>query len=175
MSLNVSFKSAIINSSNLVFARTENGMKTLHTTLSNTVDLFFQIGASRGKDITEQFARAYAEDREIALRIAQWARDIRGGAGERELFRQILKWLEKHHKEEFSNTRILQNVAEIGRWDDLLIFEDQTVNNIAFGLIREALQAAANAKYLLDKIDTMSEEECQRLLDSYNDRNGVSS
>lgn len=137
----MSFKSAVLNStaSTANVARTTNGMKALASTLSNTTDLFFKIGASRGKNITAQFEKAYREDREMALRVAQWARDVRGGAGERELFRQTLKWLEKNHRDEFINTRLLKNVAEIGRWDDLLIFEDEMVKSIAFRLIAEAL------------------------------------
>lgn len=137
----MSFKNAILaeNATTANVARTKNGMKALKSTLSNTTDLFFKIGASRGKNITAQFEKAYREDREMALRVSQWARDVRGGAGERELFRQVLKWLEKNHKEEFINTRLLKNVAEIGRWDDLLVFEDEMVKSIAFRQIAEAL------------------------------------
>ncbi len=139
----MSFKSAVLNStaSTANLARTQNGMKALASTLSNTTDLFFKIGASRGKNITAQFEKAYREDREMALRVAQWARDVRGGAGERELFRQTLKWLEKSNRDELINTRLLRNVSEIGRWDDLLIFTDAEVKQIAYGLIREALDA----------------------------------
>lgn len=139
----MSFKNAIIaeNASTANVARTWNGMKALKSSLSNTTDLFFKIGASRGKNITSQFSKAYAEDREMALRVAQWARDVRGGAGERELFRQVLKHLEKTNKRELLDTRILENTAEIGRWDDLLIFSDAEVKEKAFGLIRNALEA----------------------------------
>ncbi len=137
----MSFKNAILaeTATTANVARTQNGMKALKSTLSNTTDLFFKIGASRGKNITAQFEKAYREDREMALRVSQWARDVRGGAGERELFRQVLKWLEKNHKDEFVNTRLLKNVAEIGRWDDLLVFEDEMVKSIAFRQIAEAL------------------------------------
>lgn len=136
----MSFKSAVLKTP--VEARTTNGMKALESSLSVSTDLFFQIGASRGKIITPHFERAYQEDRDTALRIIQWARDVRGGAGERELFRQVLKYLELHHKDELLSTRILQNIAEIGRWDDLLIFEDDEVRSHAFSLIREALEAS---------------------------------
>ena len=135
----MSFKNAVLATP--VKARTTNGMKAIRSTLSETVDLFFKIGASRGKNITSQFERAYQEDRDVALRIAQWARDARGGAGERELFRQVLRYLEKNHKEDLIETRLLKNTAEIGRWDDLLIFTDAEVKQIAFGLIRDALEA----------------------------------
>ncbi len=139
----MSFKSAVINSSSRTenVARTTNGMKALKSTLSNTTDLFFKIGASRGKTITEQFAKAYSEDREMALRVAQWARDVRGGAGERELFRQVLKHLEQTNRDELISTRLLRNVADIGRWDDLLVFQDAEVKQVAYGLIREALES----------------------------------
>ena len=138
----MSFKSAVLNStaSTSNVARTTNGMKALKSTLSNTTDLFFKIGASRGKNITSQFEKAYGENREMSLRVAQWARDVRGGAGERELFRQVLKYLEKNHKDDLLGTRIMQNTAEIGRWDDLLIFEDADVKAKAYGMIREALE-----------------------------------
>jgi hypothetical protein len=141
--MNMSFKSAVINSSSRTenVARTTNGMKALKSTLSNTTDLFFKIGASRGKTITDQFAKAYSEDREMALRVAQWARDVRGGAGERELFRQVLKHLEATNKDELLNTRILENATEIGRWDDLLVFTDAQVKDKAYGMIREALES----------------------------------
>ena len=79
------FVSAVQNQS----ARTENGMRARKSTANACVDLFFKIGASRGKDITKDFVAAYVENKDIALRIAQWVRDVRGGAGEREIFRQI--------------------------------------------------------------------------------------
>ena len=133
----MTFKNAVLNTT--TEARTANGMKALQSTLNHNVDLFFKIGASRGKNITKEFERAYHEDREIALRILQWARDARGGAGERELYRQVLKFLEKNYRHELLDTKILDNIAELGRWDDLLIFEDREVNEKAFGLIRKAL------------------------------------
>lgn len=133
----MSFKSAVLATP--TEARTWNGMKALESTLSNTTDLFFKIGASRGKDITKQFEKAYHEDREMALRVAQWARDVRGGAGERELFRQTLKFLEANYKDELLNTRILLNATEIGRWDDLLVFTDTDVKARVFDMIKNAL------------------------------------
>jgi len=62
-------------------ARTENGMKARKSTANAVVDLFYNIGASRGKNIIPQFTAAYVQDKELALRVALWARDARGGAG----------------------------------------------------------------------------------------------
>ena len=113
----MSFKQAILEQQ----TTTENGMKARKQTGSKCVDLFFKIGASRGQDIIPHFVAAWAENRELALRIAQWARDIRGGAGERKLFRDILYYLKVSNAPEF--LKLLPKVPELGRWDDLLVLE----------------------------------------------------
>lgn len=135
----MSFKNAVLNTE--VEARTENGMKALKSSLNANVDLFFAIGASRGKDISKAFEKALQENREVALRTLQWVRDVRGGAGERELFRQNLKFLEKNYIELLTDGKLLTKVTELGRWDDLLIFETQTLKNLAYDMIKEALDA----------------------------------
>ena len=119
-------------------ARTANGMKARKSTASACVDLFFKIGASRGKNITSEFVAAYVEDKDVALRIAQWARDVRGGSGERELFRQILQYLEKHDKD--AATKLLAKVPEIGRWDDIFVFKDKEMKAKAFTMLGDALR-----------------------------------
>lgn len=123
-------------------ARTANGMKAQKNTTSPVVDLFYNIGASRGKNIIPEFEAAMQADEELALRIALWARDVRGGAGERELFRNILRHLEKTHPEVLTNTRLLDKVSEVGRWDDLLVFNyNPAVKSKAYDLIHNALKA----------------------------------
>lgn len=131
-----SFKSAVQDTEIRSF--TENGMETLASSLNANVDLFFMIGASRGNDISVQFERAYGENRELALRILLWARDVRGGLGERETFRSLLKHLERLHPQDAE--QLLPAVAEMGRWDDLLVFETQDLREKAFGLIAHALE-----------------------------------
>lgn len=118
--------------------RTTNGMKARKSTSNACVDLFFKIGASRGKDITKDFVAAYVENKDVALRIAQWVRDVRGGAGERELFRQILKYLEKH--DPASAEKLLHKVPEIGRWDDIFVFSDKKLKWEAFNMLGTALR-----------------------------------
>lgn len=119
-------------------ARTTNGMRARKSTANACVDLFFKIGASRGKDITKEFVAAYVEDKEVALRIAQWVRDVRGGAGEREIFRQILKYLDKH--EPADAARLLLKVPEIGRWDDIFVVESKANRSKAFTMLGDALR-----------------------------------
>ncbi len=131
------FVKAITNSSNQT--TTENGMPALHSSTNANVDLFFKISAFRGKDILSDFNIAFNENKELATRIALWARDIRGGAGERQIFRDILTWLE------FNDINILLRVipliSEVGRWDDLLVFSTTRAKHAAFGEVYKAILA----------------------------------
>lgn len=117
--------------------RTTNGMKARVSTANDCVDLFFKIGASRGQDIIPQFIKAFNEDKNIALKIAQWARDVRGGAGERQLFRDILLHLEIHHPEDL--IALIPNIAEIGRADDLLIFKTNRIKSIVYEMFSKEI------------------------------------
>lgn len=119
--------------------RTENGMKARKSTSNKAVDLFYNIGGSRGKDVIPQFVAAFAEDRDLALRIALWARDVRGGAGERQIFRDILTYLEGTDVE--AAKALLAKVPELGRWDDLFVFKTKPMKDMAYGMLGDALRA----------------------------------
>jgi hypothetical protein len=121
-------------------ARTANGMKARKSTAKATVDLFYNIGASRGKDITKAFTAAYVENSDVALRIAQWARDVRGGAGERQLFRDILVHLEKRDPD--AALALLKKVPEVGRWDDIFVFTTPLLKSAAYTMLGDALRAS---------------------------------
>lgn len=103
------------------YTRTENGALTYASTMDNCLDLFSTIGAMRHVDeqtIIQRFQRAYSENRELAMKCLFFARDIRGGIGERRVFRTIMVWLAYYHPE--SVLANLELVAEYGRYDDLL-------------------------------------------------------
>ena len=120
-------------------ARTANGMVARKSTAKATVDLFYKIGASRGKNITGDFTAAYVENADVALRIAQWARDVRGGAGERQLFRDILVHLEKRDPD--AALALLKKVPEVGRWDDIFVFSTPVLKTAAYTMLGDALRA----------------------------------
>ena len=78
--------------------RTENGAVPLHSTGDECLNLFATIGALRNApadEISARFLRAYAENRDLALKLLFYARDIRGGGSapsglsERRVFRAI--------------------------------------------------------------------------------------
>lgn len=115
----MTFKSAVQSVS--IEARTLNNMKAQVSAMDANVDLFYKIGASRGKNITPLFETAYQKNRVLALRTLFWARDIRGGAGERQLFRDLLVFIEANHPEDLLT--VIKLTPEFGRWDDLLVLQ----------------------------------------------------
>ena len=128
---------------------TTNGMPALKSSASACVDLFYAIGASRGKHIIPQFAAAYEEDQRIAGRIALYARDVRQGMGEREIFRSILRYLENRNPD--MALAFIAKVEKLGRWDDLLVFSTDALKRCAYAAIRNALiseQSALCAKWM---------------------------
>lgn len=129
------FTDAVVNQE----ARTENNMAARKSTANACVDLFFKIGASRGQDIIPGFVAALVENEDVALRIAQWARDVRGGAGERQLFRNILNYLETNRPE--CAVKLLTKIPEIGRWDDVFTFNTPELITKAYSLLKDALVA----------------------------------
>lgn len=118
--------------------KTTNGMKAKVSTLNACVDLFASIGASRGKNILPAFSAAYAEDQDKAVRIALWARDVRSGAGERQVVKDILKHLAC--TDYTTALAVLPHIPELGRWDDLLALVGTPAQKEAFDLIAKGLR-----------------------------------
>ena len=119
---------------------TENGAATLKTTQSDCLDLFATIGAIRresDEEIIARFMRAFAEDKDIAMKLLFFARDIRGGLGERKVFRVCLKWLSYNAPETVRKN--LSYISEYGRFDDLLVLFDTPVEKDMLDFIREQL------------------------------------
>lgn len=99
---------------------TENGHKAYNTTSNACLDLFAVCGALRGASedrIANLFELAYAENPLLATKMIFYTRDIRGGLGERDTFRTMLKTLVKNHPD--TAKKNLEFVSEFGRWDDL--------------------------------------------------------
>lgn len=125
---------------------TENGASTYVTTHSDCLDLFATIGALRSSDeetIINRFIKAYSEDPDLAMKTLFFARDIRGGLGERRVFRVCLKWLAENAPA--SVRKNLGHVAEFGRWDDLLSLMGTPCEVDAVALIRKQLEADLSA------------------------------
>ena len=123
-------------------AWTENGAMTLRTTGSDCLNLFATVGALRSQneaEIEKRFLRAFAENGDLAMKILFYARDVRGGLGERRVFRVLLQYLAEAWPA--SLLRNLPYIAEYGRWDDILVLLNTRVHAEAKALLREQFEA----------------------------------
>lgn len=98
---------------------TYNGAVVYDTSFDNLTDLFAKIGSMRYVDNPEElFERAFKEDPITATRILFYARDCRGGQGERiTVFRIFHEFFCKKHPE--WGSQLIKWFAEMGRWKDL--------------------------------------------------------
>ncbi len=108
------------NESNSTY--TENGAVAFRSTESFCLDMFFKAGAMRNssvKEIADTVARAYAEDPDKTMKIIFFARDARGGLGERRFFRIAVSAIAGYAPE--AVRRNLALFPEYGRFDDLCV------------------------------------------------------
>lgn len=125
---------------------TENGALTHITTESDCLDLFATIGALRREsdsEIIDRFTRAYTENRDIAMKLLFFARDIRGGLGERRVFKVILNWLANN--EPASVRKNLVHIAEYGRFDDILTLIGTPCEKEALDVLKAQFEADNSA------------------------------
>lgn len=105
---------------NAAWTRTENGAVALNTTGDARLDLFGSIGSLRTAEdmrINTLFEEAYKVDPLFATKIAFYARDVRGGLGERRTFRAIMRYMAENHPEALRPN--LDLIGVFGRYDDL--------------------------------------------------------
>ena len=136
---------------------TENGAVTHATTYSDCLDLFATIGALRSsneQEILKRFVRAFTEDPDLAMKTLFFARDVRGGLGERKVFRVCLQWLA--HNAPDSAKKNIPYVAEFGRWDDLLSLLGTPCEKDALELIKKQLETDLEAMDMGDDVSLLA-------------------
>ena len=132
--------------SNRSYMLTENGAVTFASSGSFALDFFAAAGALREADEAEiivRFTRAFAEHPTYALRTLFYARDVRGGLGERRLFRMLLR-----HLAAYAPAALVKNlplVPEFGRWDDLLALLGTPAEKGVLRLVHEQLASDLRA------------------------------
>lgn len=120
---------------------TENGGKAYISSKNYCMDLFFMAGASRCKseeDISKAVTKAFCEDPDITMKIIFFARDVRGGLGERRFFRTAVSTLVDIAPE--SVRKNIEYFAEYGRYDDLLTLLHTKVEDTVIELIGSRLK-----------------------------------
>lgn len=129
------FNEAVVAENNTT--TTQNGAKAFVSTTNEVLDFFSRAAAMRNVDSTALFTKAFLSNEELALRALLWVRDVRGGAGERKVFRDNFKSLMVNNQ--ITSLGFLMKVPEVGRWDDLLEAVGTEYEEEAFLLIRKAL------------------------------------
>lgn len=131
---------------------TWNGDVTHISSEDALVDLFYFIGASRiasSELIAAKVNAALAQDVYGTGRILLWARDCRGGAGERRVFHEAVLSMPLEHA-----IGMIGMLPMLGYWKDVIKYvEHDATRPTAITMIRNALQAGEGetglvAKYL---------------------------
>ena len=123
------------------WTKTENGADAKNTTDSALLDMFATIGSMRTRsedEIIKKFELAFQEDPLGAMRCLFYARDIRGGQGERRVFRVLLPYIAEKHTEELKKN--IDKVAEYGRWDDMYCFINTKLEDDMWNIVSGVLK-----------------------------------
>lgn len=117
---------------------TENLAKTYRSSLSAVLDFFYLAPTRQGQDNTDLFEAAFEENPNLAIKASFYLRDVRGGKGQRNSFRQILAYLWKYQRDLFD--QLVPFVPEYGRWEDLIFYptSESVVELIADQLNKDA-------------------------------------
>ena len=138
-------------------AYTANGAVSNASTMSDCLDFFATAGALRNasdEEITARFIRAFAEDRDIAMKNLFFARDIRGGLGERRAFRVIIRYLADNYPDTVRKN--IANIAEYGRYDDILSLIGTASEAEAITYIRENLNKDMKSMQAQESVSLMA-------------------
>lgn len=120
---------------------TENGAVGYRTTGKNLLDINFSVTSLRNRterEIIDKFVKAYYEDPMLAVKWLFYAGDVRGGIGERRLFKTCFKYLAENHKE--IGEALLDLVPEYTRWDNILVLIGTPLENKMIDLIGTQLE-----------------------------------
>lgn len=120
--------------------RTMNGAAAYNGTGNACLDLFAVAGGMRyrsSNDLYDLFDRALIDEPDLAMKLLFYIRDIRGGMGERRVFRVLIR----HTAFEWPDSvrKNVHLIAEYGRWDDLFCLMGTPVEDEVIRVIREQL------------------------------------
>ena len=119
----------------------ENGAIGYRSSGKELLDLNFAVASLRGaseQEIIDKFTKAFFEDKILAMKWLFFARDVRGGLGERRLFRVILKSLIENNPEMV--IPVINLIPEYGRYDDLwCLLDNQESAKVVYNIVDEQL------------------------------------
>lgn len=122
---------------------TENGAVGYRTTGKELLDLNFAVASLRkmsDAEVAKRFMKAFCEDKVLAMKWLFYARDVRGGLGERRLFRVVLAELVKSNPEMV--IPVINLIPEYGRFDDLwCLLDDEKAVNVIYQIVDNQLKS----------------------------------
>ena len=117
------------------YQMTENGAVGYKSTGSVLTDLNFRVSSMRNgmtPNDVNLFVQAMSEDLEYAIKWLFFARDVRGGMGERDVFQKLyMKYAELYPVEAKATLKL---VSEFGRWKDVIDIINMDNTNTLGGL-----------------------------------------
>lgn len=122
---------------------TENGAVGYRATGKALLDLNFAVASLRKMtdyEVANRFKKAFVEDKLLAMKWLFYARDIRGGVGERRLFRVVLEDLVKSNPEMV--IPVINLIPEYGRYDDLwCLLDNKEAANVVYQVVDKQLKS----------------------------------
>ena len=116
------------------------------TTYNSNLDVFTMLSRyNSNEEIIRLFNNALCENEELALANLLYILDIRGGKGERRIFKTIFEYLCINHSS--SALRVLPFISELGRYDYILVGIDTPIEKEAISLIKEQLEVDKDSEY----------------------------
>lgn len=125
---------------------TENGAVGYRTTGKELLDLNFSISSLRNmseEEVIKRFEAAFIENKMLAVKWLFYAADVRGGVGERKLFRTVMKRLANTYPE--IAKAVLCLVPVYSRWDNLWVLLDTKLKGDVIDLVKEQLSSDLDA------------------------------
>lgn len=141
----MSFMNAMQNEmlENFNHSVTENGAGGYRTTGKSLLDINFSVASLRSaseNEVIERFKRAFFEDKILAMKWLFFARDIRGGLGERRLFRTAMSFVADY--EPAMVEKVIPLIPEYGRFDDMwALLDDEKLRPVVMEYVKKQLKS----------------------------------
>lgn len=120
---------------------TENGAVAYATSGKELLDFNFKLSQFRNmneEEIKKHFTNVYFEDPLVAIKFVFYVGDVRGGLGERKVFRACTDWLADNKPEVM--IALLDLIPEYTRWDNLIrLIDNKNVADKCYDIIFEQL------------------------------------
>lgn len=115
------------------------GSEYYMTTYNSNLDVFTMLSRfNSDEELIRLFNNALNENEEMALANLLYILDIRGGKGERRIFKTIFKDLCLNHSS--AALRVLPFISELGRYDYILVGIDTPIEKEVISLIKKQLE-----------------------------------